>query len=207
MVACSDGSRSVTPTSSVTSSPPVDSAEVATAVAESTLEPDATVSPPGRRIGVDALDELASAIVAADAAFIEGALEYVQVACKDTSDPIPGPVCPTGVAVGTPIDVFTHSGCHSSFDPAVVIGPVVDGFFFSGLALFAVHRVEPPQSDPSARVGDYVLIFVRSDLQLAAVAANADGGIVRWTGSCGVRDPSAFLAELPIGEYVLPPVE
>ncbi|MBT5774632.1 MAG: hypothetical protein HOH95_09705 [Dehalococcoidia bacterium] len=207
VVACSDDPSSVALTSTATSVPPIEPTTVATVVAERTLEPDATVSPPERRIGIEALDELASAILAADVAYVEGKLEYFEAPCKVTSDPIPGPVCPTGVAVGTPIDVFALSGCHSSFEPAVSIGPVVDGFAVPGLALLAAYRVEPPPGDPLGPVGDYVLVFVRTNSQLIAVAANADGGIVRWTGSCGVTDPAAFLAELPIGEYVLAPVE
>ena len=207
MVACSDSSSSVTPTSTATSVPSVEPTEVATAVAVRTLEPDVTVSPPERRIGVDVLDELASAIVAADVAYIEGRLEYFPAPCTDPSNPIPGPGCPTGVTVGTPIDVFALSGCHSSLEPAVTIGPVVDGFAVRGLALFAVYRAEPFEGDRVVSAGDYVLVFVRPNSRLVAVAANADGGIVRWTGSCGVTDPAAFLAELPIGEYVLPPVE
>lgn len=207
MVACNDETRSVTPTSTATGAPPVDSTAAATVGSGSTTAPVTATDPRERRIGIDALDELASAIVAADAAFIEGVLEYVQIPCTAESNPIPGPVCATGVAVGAPIDVFALSGCHFSYEPAASIGPVVDGFAVSGLALFAVYRAEPHDGDRVISAGDYVLVFVRLDSRLVAVAANADGGIVQWTGSCGVTDPSAFLAELPIAEDVLPPVE
>jgi hypothetical protein len=146
-------------------------------------------------------------MLAADSASIEAALEYVTAPCGGAAVPIPGPECPRGVEAGTLIEVFPRSGCEFTYEPATTIGPVVQGVVVPGLALVAAYRTTAPSGTPGAPVGDYGLVFRDAEAALLAVAVNADGGIVGWTSSCGRTDLPDFLAELPVGTYILEPSE
>lgn len=174
-----------------------------TPAVSATVGSSGTPSSAANLTGVDALDALTVAILASDTAFIADSLEYASIPCTGLSEPIPGPGCPDGVAVGALIDAFPRSGCEASFEPAIVIGPVVEGLARPGLALFGVFLVDSERADEPPTVGGYVLVFASRDSQFDAVTVADDGGILRWGSSCGRVRSEDFLAELPLGEPIV----
>lgn len=210
LAACSDDSESPpSPTPSATTTSTATPAPISPTSTPSQPTPIPTYGPE-TRTGIAAIDPILVSVLAADTKDVESRLAYVDVPCT-SFNAIPGPECPPGAIAGTSVPAFPLTSCESTYERKDAIGPVVEGFVATGLALFAVYRVDGSKAGDVAP-GDFGLVFVDprptpgdAGAIMVAVTADTAGKIVRWASSCGATDPREFMDERPVSDYVLPP--
>ena len=159
------------------------------------------------------VDAFIAAVENSDDAALLALLRYTPVPCSTTG--YPHPVCPAGVADGTPVDTFYNGRCDAGwYIQADAVRRYVAGEFVT----FAIARLPKPArpiEQGGYPAGDYLVVMEdrrRPTGEPRAAITTRDGVVALFTGCCCVS-PRQFLDGLLYGysastaalPFLLPP--
>ncbi len=133
-------------------------------------------------------------------------IQFLTTPCT-TADGLGGPPkCETGMANGTPVEVFPLSGPEGHFSTPEMIDKTLE---FWIKRLYAVYKVSPDAyQEPYWPAGEYGLLFERdqNDIPFPVTVFVENGKIVRIAYHFGITAEEQ-LQSIPIEQVIIPPSE
>lgn len=133
-----------------------------------------------------------AAVESGDKARIIALMEFKTIACSTVNAVGAPPLCPDGVASGTPIEVIPGGGCEGSFarKADILKADRVYGAY-TDAAVYAAFRARDTGNGGPAI--DYVIIYAAPDRPVGMRLEIAGGRIVNSNGGCSAS-PADLLA-------------
>ena len=211
--ACGGSSPKPTPvaTSTATSTPSIEKTPTST----TSPTPSIPGYPRDTRTGDPQVDAVLDAVLSGDISRVKPLLRFYSVGCVPASTGIGGPpICPPGVAAGTPFDVFPNARCpEGQLATRDGIDSLLSALSSSSSRLFAIYRQtpNPPSADPFAWPRGAFGVVLTTPTPSAYYAYSVSrlevdtGQIVLAGLACPSDTAQDFLGRLPAQDFFLPP--
>jgi hypothetical protein len=152
------------------------------------------------------------ALFAGDPELIEELLRFTDVACVEVPDELGGPpVCPSGVANGSPLEAMPLAGCEGGYALPNQLEPTVQALSTPGEDVLAIYHYLQPSYQPLF-AGDFVVVHTVGGAQapqyvgavfvgdggISGVFSGCETTLQAFSASFGVAGENDLTTSLPV---------